>query len=232
MRPPGRNIELNGERKIIEAIENLPLSQFDRMHLVLTYLGIKPASALEITYRLGVLPEEESANLKALVIENTLKNAGLVLRVKRKSEEKGSVPFVIIDFLVAREEDDLKRLDRALMNENHEEAGKLLGYPSTAVEAFSRGMRENCLERYVICTVQTEKKWWLSLPEEERQELLEEGVMNFLTFRLSWQNWREELETVRWWQRTIQEKAPRVYEDIMRANFWGNKVRGWGDYVE
>lgn len=38
------------EKRDIQAIERLPLTQFDRMHLVLTYLGEKPVSLFEIAY--------------------------------------------------------------------------------------------------------------------------------------------------------------------------------------
>lgn len=112
----------------------------------------------------------------------------------------------------------------AFLKQNHARIGELLGYPRTAAEAFDRGRKEDAMGKYLILE---EKNWWESLSEEERKNLLEEGVLNFLTFKLSRENWRQELETVRRWQEVIKEKAPRIYQEITISDFWGSKVKKW-----
>ena len=53
--------------------------------------------------------------------------------------------------------------------------------------------------------------------EKERSALKKEVVLDFLHFTPPAENRREELETVRKWQKIVKEKTPKLYEEIRRG---------------
>lgn len=55
------------------------------------------------------------------------------------------------------------------------------------------------------------------LSKKEREELKKEEVFKFLTFGLSRDNWREELELARKYQRVIREKSPKIYNKVIKS---------------
>jgi hypothetical protein len=195
------------ERRDVETIENLDLGKQNRMNLILAYLGKKPTSEIMIGYNERVPFEElEESLVKKRSLERVLSTIGLKFRVSEKeSIDEDGFELKIFEFFVGRDERKIEELKDAFLKQDHEKTGKLLGYPETAIEAFVK--EEGIFDR---------KSWWESLPEKEREKLLEEGVLNFLNFALSKRHWREELELVRKWQRIIREKAPKLYQEFIK----------------
>lgn len=62
------------------------------------------------------------------------------------------------------------------------------------------------------------KEIWRIAPKRKRI-FKKEGVLDFLHFTPSAENWSEELETVRKWQKIVKEKTPRLYEEIRRGGY-------------
>lgn len=99
----------------------------------------------------------------------------------------------------------LNQLKEAWQSGKNEEIGRALGYPESAVDAFIKGE---------VLDIGEDLK---SLTKEERKALKEEEVFKFLTFGLSKNNWREELELVRRYQKAIKEKSPKIYNEIIKT---------------
>ena len=54
------------------------------------------------------------------------------------------------------------------------------------------------------------------MPKEESKRLIKEKTSKFLDFRLSKDNWQEELNLVRKQQKLIEKKFPNLYKQIAR----------------
>jgi hypothetical protein len=193
----------------IERMENLDfLGTQDRMNLILTYLGEKPTSEIEIVYdSKKPLAELQEVLSRKEDLERNLNAFGLRFKIlEREKTDEDGFDRKEFQFLVGKEEKNLGELEKALLAKDDKKIGKLFGYPETAVEAFSKGWDK----------ILDEKEWWQELSEKERNDLLQEGVLNFRNFALSKEYWREELETVRKWQSIIKEKAPKLYQEMIK----------------
>ncbi len=207
--------EKEGKREIIEEIENIPLPPDQKMELFLAFIGEKPVSSLGILYESDKARpgEREEFIRKKNQIEQCLKKTGLYFEIEERREvEATGVERLKLDFLVAREKKAIDELKEAQEKQDYVTMGRLFGYPETAVQAFKKGMETERMEDFVIVN---EKEWFETLPEEEKKPLSQEGVLDFLIFRLSKEHWREELEVLRKWQRQIQTQAPKLYREIM-----------------
>ena len=97
----------------------------------------------------------------------------------------------------------VEELKRALVEGNRRTIENLLGYPETSIESSLEGR------------VLEETEWWESLPQREKEDLLQEGVLDFINFPLSKAHWQEELEVARRRQAKIKEKAMKLYSEIL-----------------
>jgi hypothetical protein len=209
--------EMGKERTNIKKIEKLEfLGAEERMNLILTYLGEKPTSLIEMIYDSG----NPLADLKEVLsqkenLEKLLAAFGLKFKTleKERIDEEG---FDIKEFriFIGRREKDVEELEKAFLAGDEEKVGRLLGYPESAVRGFVKGK------------VLEEKEWWQGLSEKERRDLISEGVLNFKNFKFSKENWREELDTVRRRQGIIKKIAPNLYQEMMkrRPEWTMNKV--------
>ena len=87
--------------------------------------------------------------------------------------------------------------------ENATRMGALMGYPKTATEAYRT---DNALD------LETD------LSPKERDALREEHLRPFVLFKPSRTHWNTEAETVRTWKKTVQQKCPKLFADIISAN--------------
>jgi hypothetical protein len=196
------------EKEDIKAIEKLPLNLEDKRDLILLYLGEKPASLIEESKSYKKEKEIdflEKINQEREKIEQIFKNLGLFWKrggiykvVKKKSCDIG------YKFLVSKNPENLSQLIKALEEKDSKKIGLSLGYPKTAAEAFAKGE---------LLDYKNLKKL---ISKEEWEEIKKENLFKFLTFHLSKDHWREELEIVKRHQKLIKEKAPRLYEEIIK----------------
>jgi len=200
------------------------------MILILTYLGEKPVTKIEVSY-IEQHPYDDlnKVTLEKEKLERLLKKLGLKFKIveKRQINENG-FKEIIFEFLISKDKKKIKELEKAIDEGDSRRIGELYGYSQTAVDAFTKsleiliesggGTNGNILLEGIF---HNEKKEWLdSLSEEERSKLIEEGVLNFQTFTFSKKHWREELNVVRRWQSIIREKAPRLYQEIIESKDW------------
>jgi hypothetical protein len=207
IRYEGMNREEVGEREDVERIENLDfLKPQERMDLILTYLGEKPTSMIEIAYD----SKKPFAELKEVLskkeeLEKILSATKLAFKILEKEEtDENGFDRKVFQFLVGKDEKGVQELERALVERDDRKMKRLLGYPETSIKALFEG------------TILDEKMWWKSLSEKEREDLLQEGVLNFITFPLSKDHWQEELKIARQRQAKIKEKTPKLYLEIIK----------------
>lgn len=206
--------EQSEQHEEVEALEELPLLRDDRMNLVLTYYGEKPCTTIEIDYfAKKPLAETGEAEEKRAQLEEALLASGLEFSVIETEEiDENGFDYKEFKFLIGKDKNVIAELQKAIEEGDTETEGRLYGFPDTAVEAFVRGHREDRFGEVML----DEKKWWKELSEEEKEKLLEEGVLNFKNFKLSKEHYQEELETLRKWQGLIKEKAPGLYQELMQ----------------
>ena len=200
------------ERKELELIENSSLDLQDKIDLVLVYLKEKPAAWIGAGDRFYKTEKEkekqkklERLNQKGEEIKTILEILGLPNHTFRYETEEEKTTLISYDSFVSQDSERLNRLREAWQNGRHEDIGLALGYPESAVKGFIKGE--------VLDRVEAFKK----LPKKDREELKKEEVFKFLTFGLSRNNWREELELARKYQRAIREKSPKIYNEVIKS---------------
>jgi len=207
-----KEIETEEERETIERMENLSLGNQDKMNLILTFLGEKPTSEVEIDYDSKIpFIELEDALAKKENLEKNLSDFGLKFKIlERERIDKDGFEHKNFQFLIGKDEEKIKQLEGAILDEDVKKQGILFGYPGTAAEAFSKGIKELFIH----------EDWWQTLSEKEKGDISKEGILNFKNFQFSKKHWREELEFVRRWQGVIKEKAPKLFQEITKDKPW------------
>lgn len=187
------------EKEKIELIENLPLDYQGRMSLALLYLKKQPAILAEVSRRIYKGEEKEVLNQLDLEKEQVIKSLekiGFVYWVKKFKIEEEKTHNLGYKFSISKNPENLSRLLMAIKNRDDKEIGLALGYPESACEAF---VNETLLD-------------YEKMPKEEKEKLIKQGASKFIFFHLSQYHWQKELTLIRNWQRTLKEKAPRLYE--------------------
>ena len=207
-----KEIETEEERETIERMENLSLGNQDKMNLILTFLGEKPTSEVEIDYDSKIpLVELEEVLAKKENLEKNLSDVGLKFKIlERERTDENGFDHKNFQFLIGKNEEKIEQLEKAILDEDVKKQGILFGYPESAVEAFSKGIKELFIH----------EDWWQTLSEKEKEDISKEGVLNFKNFQFSKKHWRKELETVRKWQGITEEKAPKLYQEITKDKPW------------
>jgi hypothetical protein len=116
-------------------------------------------------------------------IEVLLLDAGLNVRRQTCGRRESSL------LLFSRDADALTGLVQALLRRDKSSEGRLLGYPGTAVEAFVTGA--------------------LTPYSAEPREMNEEWAMHF---RLSRENWREEVTVLKSWNDDASRRVPGLFK--------------------
>lgn len=137
----------------------------------------------------------------------------------KKFFELFSLPYSIIDQLktegnivgfnmaAGKTKEDLEKFLKAVKENDDKTKGYLLGYPKTAVEAY--GTEDS---------LYFEEFFAQKLSEEEQRKLEEEEeALKFLYFQPSKKHWQEELNEVRKLQSLIKERAPILYQEIIKS---------------
>jgi hypothetical protein len=174
------NPEKNNEnQEKIAMIESLKTGFEQKAGLVLVLLGEKPALSLTV---FTDTPEE------ARTEEEKINNIGLRSRKISQQEKNGKY---VIKFLIAGNENNLNALAEIDPSVDHTKFGALMGYPSTAIKAFSEGELMNI--------------------DEERELLDKYPEIVFHNFRLSKDGQEEEIKTLKRWNDIIKKAAPNIY---------------------
>ncbi|MSR84947.1 hypothetical protein EXS71_00700 [Candidatus Uhrbacteria bacterium] len=164
----------------IARIEQLPCGVDLKIQFLLVLLEAKPAMTSSLTTRDGS-PE---------AIVQTLREAGLYVELETQDHSNSLIvaqtPEAIQEILSLH----VQREKHPLPAEYHEHYGKLVGYPQTAIDAFSGRIP--------------------SMGERASWELDPDLVFS-ITY--SQAHCQEELELMRAWTRLIQQHAPNLYQE-------------------
>ncbi|MCC2630984.1 MAG: hypothetical protein K0S38_793 [Candidatus Paceibacter sp.] len=185
--------------KNIEDLERIKyLSPRFKGYIILVYAGIKPATIFQMNNRSG--KKESNFEQEIEKLQSVLDTFRLSYAVQSSDRERKIVSFFVAKDKETRDE-FLAAYDGKLRSpERDERLGTVLGFPPTAVEAFSHN-EENIIR---------EK----DLPQDVRDS--EEFV--FKHFVLSKNNWQEEFEVVKKMAATVKAYAPNLYNTIINES--------------
>lgn len=186
------------ENPEIEQIDGLPIRDFDKVDLILLLAGDKTAVDINVS----------SDNNEW---QNTIRDLGLYLVESKELGDENKRKFYI-----ARTKEDAEKLLDAFTKKNDVNLGILSGYPSSAIENYSWTMNQlrnsNLEENEVIALLRERYAELEDLPPEADMK----EISPFIHFRLSSQNWKQEIEVVRNWVAKIKELDPMLYERIQK----------------
>lgn len=206
-------------KKALENLEgeNIQLDTQEKIALLLTCEGLKPASLVEWS---GQDISKENTNLRTreeeLAIEEiktTLVNLGLhfdILETVMKVSEDEYRRMT--DFAVSKDQDKVSSVidwvrkneeeNRDIYNINHQESGRNFGFPETAIEAFSGG------SKFVLHPN--------NLPIEIRETELGRFILGTSLFAFSKEHFQEELKVYESWMNRIKEISPQLYDKAIK----------------
>lgn len=189
------------EKEFIEKIEKAPLSSDFKIDLLLLVFDRKKATFLGDIC--GVESEEQKQKLikefseELNILTNLLDELNLPYKIIRDIEDRNdTIGFSVV---VAKEIENLNKIEEAVRNNNDMDMGMMFGYPRTAVEAYGT---QDALD------LETD------LPEEYA-DLRKEGMLPFLKFAPSKLHWKEELKWARDNKKIIEEKSPNTIDQAI-----------------
>ena len=189
------------EKEFIEKIEKAPLSSDFKIDLLLLVFDRKKATFLGDIC--GVESEEQKQKLikefneELNILTNLLDELNLPYKIIRDVEDRNdTIGFSVV---VAKEIENLNKIEEAVKNDNNMDMGIMFGYPGTAVEAY--GTQD-------VLDLETD------LPEEYA-DLRKEGMLPFLKFAPSKLHWKEELKWARDNKKIIEEKSPNTIDQAI-----------------
>ena len=189
------------EKEFIEKIEKAPLSSDFKIDLLLLIFDRKKATFLGDIC--GVESEEQKQKLikefseELNILTNLLDELSLSYKIIRDVEGRNdTIGFSVV---VAKEIENLNKIEEAVKNDNNMDMGMMFGYPRTAVEAYGT---QDALD------LETD------LPEEYA-DLRKEGMLPFLKFAPSKLHWKEELKWARDNKKIIEEKSPNTIDQAI-----------------
>lgn len=191
------------EKEFIEKIEKAPLSSDFKIDLLLLVFDRKKATFLGDIC--GVESEEQKQKLikefseELNILTNLLDELSLSYKIIRDVEGRNdTIGFSVV---VAKEIENLNKIEEAVKNDNNMDMGMMFGYPRTAVEAYGT---QDALD------LETD------LPEEYA-DLRKEGMLPFLKFAPSKLHWKEELKWARDNKKIIEEKSPNTIDQAIEG---------------
>lgn len=185
------------EKRNTEIIERLPLTDFDKVDMLLILQNLKQATDIRIY-------SDRNKDF-----EQSLKELGLVGLLGKKEKLPDSKK-TSQEFYVAKTGDIAKRLKNAWQTLDDAELGALSGYPQSAVESFIKSKSLTGSEEEVAKAFR-ELFIGADIPEDVRHE----DYLAFLNFQLSRDNFRQELEVVRSWAEEIRRLDPSLFERVV-----------------
>ena len=167
--------EGNLEKFNIEQIEKMDIGSLQKANMLLVYLGEKPATELEL-YTWNEKPESIVSKMQSLK-----------LFYKEKVIENKEMTRA---YFIAKSEEIAELLSKTDPSKDHEQYGRLMGYPETAIQSYLKN------------NTTTE-----DLPEWIKK--------NPLAPALSKDNYLAEFKVFENWMNIIKEKSPTVYNELI-----------------
>lgn len=171
--------ELEKAKERIEAIRSLEIGSYPKAELVLIILGLKPATELDLA-PWNDPPEK---------VEEALNAAGLAYQTIERSYDD----IVRVDdwttYLIAAKQQDVERLAKLDPRKDHQEYGRLMGFPETAIQGFVTGS---------------------VLAGDEYPS----DPNNIIHMTLSRDHWQEEVAHTRKLSDAIKTFAPEIYKEL------------------
>lgn len=217
---PNETIEKEISSEIVKEVEesligagprNPEFGTTDKINLLLVAAGLKPASDIRF-----IIKEEDGMTGKEFKLNQSdidktldlIRRTGLFFTTEKRTEEikwkKGAKKKVTqneeLEILIGHTQEDLDALVTTWRGNDDKALGTALGFPETAVEAF-----------------EDRKKW--ADDNEIVKELSQEEIelMKFKLFRLSADNWREELSKIKPRADFIKRVSPKLYDKLMQS---------------
>ncbi len=201
-----RKSEITSEE--LERVEKSKMTIDDKINLLLTMGGLKPASEILLVIKTrddkGLtehISEEEVQEALGIIQESSLpyrfKDRETIQEPYRTKKEPKIQRFYRreqMKILLGRTSEELEFLERALKSKSDEMLGKAFGFPPTTIEAFI-GKRE-VLNRQ-------------SLPSDIKHS---DGIL-FSSPTLSRDNWQEEIKQGQRYGEFIKKLSPKLYEE-------------------
>jgi len=193
----------------VREVEGLKISEHDKVAVLLTIGGLKPASKIEILHDGDTAPEVRETVSFA-------QKAGLKFEVKDRkfSPKRGLGSMGLTSILISGNQDVLKSLSQAedhlaewaesdkriLADRRNADGavGKALGFPRTAIEAFVG-------KRKVLD------------PKELPVEFRKSEARRFCGFSLSEDNWQEEIKQGQTYADFIRRVSPIIYQEYIES---------------
>lgn len=197
--------ELHRQKDGVEGFLDADIPEEFKTLALLTYTGAKPFSTLDLPYREDCM--ERIAKIREALSSLAIPHSESILSSHRGER---------IEFNMARDAETLERA-RVLRDQPdeahgrfseqwHREFGTLLGFPTTAVEAF---VRHQPLLR--------------QLPDEVRHTDIGKFYDNVVMMRLSEAHWKQELKALEKWMEAIRSVSPEYVEYLISDE---NRARG------
>lgn len=206
--------------ELARKVEDSKMEVDDKINFLLTKGGLKPASVIELPVWL-----ETEEGKKEILSENEIrevleiiKESGLNFHIREREIIKGSYrteeePEVEkfsraerIEIMIADSKENLELLKKCWGTDDHETIGKVLGFPQTAVEAFTDNRKPFLLD---------------DMPKEMQES---DGVL-FLTPALSKDNWQEEIKEGEKRAEFIKKISPKIYAERKKIEYGKSELK-------
>lgn len=214
------------EKELTKEIEQLPLFNVDKMNLLLVWRGLKPATDINFIFKEwkpGYPEPLLSPGRKKIHIEKLLQLLGKIGLSAVAEKEIHSEPEFIVEnningeingtesqrIFISKNIETAEELSKNWVSEENEvkeDLGQLFGFPQTAIEAYTKYQESGFKDENEFVIKKNE------LPKDIRNK----DYVAFARFKLSKENWQEELETVKKWATEIQKLSPSLYAEIVR----------------
>ncbi len=214
------------EKELAKEIEQLPLLNVDKMNLLLVWRGLKPATDINFIFkewRPGYPEPLLSPGRKKVHIEKLLQLLGKTGLSAVAEKEIRSEPEFIVEnnikgeingtesqrIFISQNIETAEKLSKNWIceeDEMNENLGQLFGFPQTAIEAYTKYREDGSRDENEFVIKKNE------LPEDIRNK----DYIAFARFKLSKENWQEELEIAKKWAAEIQKLSPALYAEIVR----------------
>jgi len=199
--------ELTSE--VLRRIEKAKIEIDDKINLMLTKGGLKPASEIlfviktwyedDLTEHMSQEDVQEALDvIRALGLPYRFGERKIIEESYSTKNEPDRQKFFWreqMDILIGRTSQDLEFLERALKSNSDKMLGKAFGFPPTAVEAFI-GKKEVLDRKFLPSDVQHS-----------------DGIL-FSSPTLSRDNWQEEIKQGQLYGEFIQKISPKLYVEM------------------
>ncbi|MBU2539557.1 hypothetical protein KJ786_00115 [Patescibacteria group bacterium] len=190
------------DKETVEKIEAASIYVDEKVGLLLLKTGDKPVTDITVGgewWSQGKekkhLREEDVKSVEDLLSVLSLpykkKRVRTDVQTSTDNAEQGERREVK-DFAIGKDEQSLKNI---LQAKNQIEFGKAYGYPETAVRVYVRPMEHSFM------------RW--ELPADVKQS----DFYPFIMFRVSKENWREEIKTAQKWAEVVRMNSQKLFEE-------------------